>query len=144
MVKLRTPWGSQREDSLAIKAIRAISLILCGLGRIPVSSAVRLTAGMTGCNAFNLREHYFLSFPCGRVGMRRVILRTAWGGFRMTFAIVGLFHKFHQDGFLSVEAVFGLVEDDGMGTIHHFIGNFPASFRGEAMHHNNIFPAEFQ
>ena len=38
-----------------------------------------------------------------------------------------------QDGFLDVEAVFGLVEDDGLRAVQYFLGDFLAGVGGQAL-----------
>ena len=39
-----------------------------------------------------------------------------------------------QQGLLNVEPIFGLIEDDGLGTIEDFGGDLFAAMGGEAMH----------
>ncbi len=39
-----------------------------------------------------------------------------------------------------MHSVFGLLEDDGLGGFHDGVGDFEASFGGEAVHEHGVIP----
>ena len=43
-----------------------------------------------------------------------------------------------EQGFLRVHAVFGLVEDDGLRTVEHLVGDFGVAARGQAVHEHRV------
>ena len=51
---------------------------------------------------------------------------------------VRLLEHHEQDGFLNVQAVFGLIEDNGLGRFHNLISDLLATFGGQAMHKERI------
>ena len=46
--------------------------------------------------------------------------------------------KHEQDGFLGVHAVFGLVEDYGLGAVEDGVGDFGVAVGGEAVHEDGV------
>ena len=44
----------------------------------------------------------------------------------------------HKEGFLGMQAVFGLLPDYTLGTFDYFIGYLMAPVRGKAVHHDGI------
>lgn len=49
-----------------------------------------------------------------------------------------------EEAFLEVEAVFGLLEDDGLWAIDNFVGDFDAAVGGEAVHDDGVTGGEFE
>lgn len=48
------------------------------------------------------------------------------------------FHQFKHDGFLDVEAVLRLLEDNGVGRIHDFVGDLIATVGGQAVQKDGV------
>ena len=43
-----------------------------------------------------------------------------------------------QQCFLAMHAVFGLIEDDGLRAVEHFVGDFSIAARGQAVHEDRM------
>ena len=50
----------------------------------------------------------------------------------------GAAEEHQEEGFLGVHAVFGLVEDDGLGAVEHGVGDFGVAVGGKAVHEDGV------